>query len=172
MAQKGTIGLLLIGGGAAVAYFTYQDLVNSQAAAQAAGAQAAASSPNWSLPGFSGQSPFTPGGLSGLANPPGAHQGTGQNQTQTTCPKGQVSVAASGGSTRRICVPANQQIRIGQRNACPPGQVWVPVGGGTTGMCYGGGSINIGRGQGQPYQPSYVSKQFSNRPCYFGFLFC
>src|SRR5258708_14824923 len=48
---------------------------------------------------------------------------------QTTCPAGQVSVAKSGASTQRICVPASQQNRIGQNNKCPPGQTWVPVGG-------------------------------------------
>src|SRR5258708_3047224 len=91
---------------------------------------------------------------------------------QTTCPAGQVSVAKSGASTQRICVPASQQNRIGQNNKCPPGQTWVPVGGGTTGMCYGGGPINVGRAQGQPYQPPYVSKNYSPRPCYFGWLLC
>lgn len=168
MAQKGTVGLLLIGGGVAAAYFTYQDLVNSQAQAQQAGAQAAAQQ--------AGQSPFTPGGLSALANPPGANQGTGQNQTQTTCPPGQVSILVSGLSTRRKCVPANKQTvpNILTGVHCPSGQVPMRQGSGAikcVPVAQQGNALG-GRGQGQPYQPPFVGKNFNNHPCYFGFLFC
>ena len=169
MAQKGTIGLLLIGGGAAVAYFTYQDLVNSQAQAQAVGAQAAASSPNWSIPGWSGQTPF--GQVPKTSAPTGAGGGKAQtsfgsvpitskpfgkntqpgtiSKVGTQCPPGQVFLPIGGGTTG-TCVDPSQT----RGTNCPPGQVFVPIGGGTTGTC-------VPKGSGQ-----------TPRPCWFGFLFC
>lgn len=162
MSQKGTFGLLLVGGGVVIVYLTWTDLVASQAAA------AAAATAGGGGGGTSGQSPFTGVSVS-LATPPFSNPAV----QHTSCPPGQVSVLKGGASTQRVCVPAGQQFHIGQRNSCPPGQVWIPVGGGTTGKCYAPGTaINVGRQSGTPYQPPYVSKGYSPKPCYFGFIFC
>jgi len=172
MSQKGTVGLLLLGGGAVVAYLTWQDLINqSNQASQVAAQNAAGQSPfiTVNLPGIT-TSPFgtvpkttAPTGATGgkaqtsFGSVPATSQPGGKNtqpgtisRVGTQCPPGQTFIPIAGGTTG-TCVRNDFATR---GTNCPPGQVFVPVGGGTTGTC-------VPQGNGQ-----------TPRPCLFGFIFC